>query len=96
MDSSWIVRRGLTVEDVERESHERIRQVRPDWIGQEFDRPFGAGADRWAVFRGKLQPGDELASFRSPKGSWEKLAGRAGYCILRGDRVVATYVTLMS
>lgn len=48
--------------------------------------------ERFNGFLDKIQDGDELYWFES----YEPLADRIGYCILRQGRLVATYITLMS
>ena len=45
---------------------------------------------------GTLQGKDEVWAFRSPKETWSRQAGREGFCILRGDQVVAIHLTLVS
>lgn len=44
----------------------------------------------------RLEPGDEVWAFRSPPETWAHLRGRAGFCVLRDQEVVAIYVTMLS
>ena len=57
---------------------------------------FGFIHNQWELFKSKMLPEDELWEFRSPPESWDFLAGRAGYVILRGDKAVATMLTEMN
>jgi hypothetical protein len=43
-----------------------------------------------------LEAGGELWYFSSPQETWNRLAGRAGYAVLRNGEVVAAIVTLLS
>lgn len=45
---------------------------------------------------GTLEGKDEVWAFRSPKETWSRQAGREGYCILRGDQVLAIHLTPVS
>lgn len=58
--------------------------------------PFGFQHGRWLAFKANLRPGDELWTFASPPDSWQHLAGRAGIAIMRGGRVVRTFVTIVN
>jgi hypothetical protein len=57
-------------------------------------------ADRWLKgwqeLVAAMQPGDELWEYCSPPPSWQKLAGEAGYAVVRGGRVVDNIITLMN
>jgi hypothetical protein len=50
----------------------------------------------WNEFKSQIKDGDELWSFNSPKATWNQLAGRAGYAIVRGGEVVAAICTMVS
>lgn len=51
---------------------------------------------RWADFIQAIQPDDELWYYKSPKETWDSLAGCAGYAIVRGGEIVSTYNTMRS
>ncbi len=53
-------------------------------------------AKEWSRVKGKLRPGDELWSYSSPPETWQKLCGREGVCVMRGEKVVANIITLMN
>jgi hypothetical protein len=44
----------------------------------------------------KMNPGDELWKFSSPRGSWACLAGRAGVALVRKGEVVDAVITIMN
>ena len=46
--------------------------------------------------RSEMIEGDQLWTFKSPKKSWECLAGRGGFCILRDGEIIETYLLIMS
>ena len=47
-------------------------------------------------FRERVKPGDTVIEFCTPRSSWQALAGRAGYQIVRGGKVIATLITAMN
>ena len=51
---------------------------------------------RYQEFKASFQEGDSLVYFRSPENSWLALAGREGFSIIRDNKVVKTYITIMS
>jgi hypothetical protein len=60
------------------------------------ERPGGFKHEAWLKFRAQYQAGDELRIFCSPKDTWNELAGRAGYAIVRDGEVVDIFVSVMS
>jgi hypothetical protein len=58
--------------------------------------PFGFTNDKWVAFKAKMQPGDKIVDFSTSDESWEHLAGRAGYAIMRGDEVIEEFVAIMN
>jgi hypothetical protein len=50
----------------------------------------------WNPFIVDMLPGDELWRFRSPDDTWARLAGRAGYAILRNGKIVRSLITLLN
>ena len=58
--------------------------------------PFGFINARWEKFKAGIRTGDELWEFKSSDESWEKLAGRAGFCIVREGRVIDAIITYMN
>ena len=57
---------------------------------------FGFMNDKWINLKNTAQENDELWYYSSSKESWQRLAGRAGYVLIRGDIVVASIQTTMS
>lgn len=58
--------------------------------------PFGFINARWEKFKAEIRNGDELWVFESPGESWEKLAGRTGFCIVREGRIIDAIITRMN
>ena len=58
--------------------------------------PFGVINSRWETLKATMRPGDELWEFESPGESWEKLAGRAGLCIMREGQIIDAVITRMN
>ena len=57
---------------------------------------FGFMNAEWLNLKNTAQENDELWYYSSSKESWERLAGRAGYVLIRGDIVVASIQTTMN
>ena len=57
------------------------------------DKPSG---EKWEKFKTGIRPGDELWYFCSPAETWQQLAGRRGYAILRDGRVVDHVLTKLN
>lgn len=58
--------------------------------------PFNKQNDRWERLKSSLRDGDQIWSFCSSPESWEHLAGRAGFAIVREGRVVDSIITIMN
>lgn len=50
----------------------------------------------WQKFISAALPGDSLWAFRSPRETWNDLAGRAGFAIVRNGKPVAALMTMIS
>ena len=61
-----------------------------------MEKPFGYINVKWEALKAEMHPGDELYAFRSPPESWQALAGRMGYALVRDGRVVREVVTLLN
>jgi hypothetical protein len=73
-------------------------QERPVSI-EEIDELIGSAQHGWFEarwFREKFKPGDTVIEFCTPRSSWQALAGRAGYQIVRDGKVIATLITAMN
>jgi hypothetical protein len=44
----------------------------------------------------RLMPGDELWTFSGPPDSWQALAGRSGFALVRAGRVIDHIVTRLN
>jgi hypothetical protein len=58
--------------------------------------PFGFQNAKWLAFKAKMQPGDKIVDFATAPDSWQHLAGRAGYVLVRHGKPVDTFVTMMN
>lgn len=102
MQKEWLVK-IVTVEEVEikhagltePEAHVADEKLRARRF-EEMKRVFGFMHDRWVEFKGMIQPGDELWEFCSDKRSWQQMAGRAGYCIVRNGEIVSALCSKMN
>jgi hypothetical protein len=50
----------------------------------------------WMPFISKVQDGDELWFFSSPKEDWYNFTGREGYVIMRKGEKIKSLITLMN
>ena len=57
---------------------------------------FGFMNAEWLNLKNAAKENDELWYYSSSKESWERLAGRAGYVLIRGDIIVASIQTTMN
>jgi len=89
MDKSWLTKR-TTVAEVEAASMVSNPELGPEPV------PFGFINDKWKALLAQMQPGDELWEFSSSEESWQHLAGRAGFALVRNGEVVASIVTMMN
>jgi hypothetical protein len=80
----WIPREWLG-------SETSVEEVEADF--QNFDEPWHT---EWREFISKMQPGDQLRHFFSSNESWLRMAGRAGYAIVRQGEVVDAFITILS
>ncbi len=48
------------------------------------------------IFLDNIRQGDTIRSFCSPTSTWQQLAGRKGYAIIRGGQPVAAIVTMLN
>jgi hypothetical protein len=58
--------------------------------------PFGFINARWEKFKAGIRTVDEIWEFESSGESWDKLAGRAGLCIVREGRIIDAIITRMN
>lgn len=58
--------------------------------------PFGYCNAEWKALLAKMQPGDELWTFSSPREDWERLTGWEGIALVRGGEVVGLLCTGMN
>lgn len=58
--------------------------------------PFGYINDDWETLKSNYQEGDQIFKFSTSAESWDNLAGREGYVLIRGDQIIAEIITLMN
>ena len=78
------------------EQAEKDNMITVEKDGKSVILPFGYINDKWEAFKTKYQDGDQIYKFSSSKESWEKLAGREGYSLIRDDQIIAEIITLMN
>lgn len=85
----WL-KNQVSIKEVEIENmvHDRRLGTRPV--------PFGFIFDEWVQFKNKIRVGDMLWFFRSDQSSWNALAGREGYAIVRNNMIIDIFVTKMN
>jgi hypothetical protein len=59
-------------------------------------RPLEEVAAGWIALKAKMLPGDEIWYFASDPESWQHLAGREGYALVRDGDVIDALVTAMN
>ena len=58
--------------------------------------PFGYSNNEWNDFKQKIKKNDQLLFFSSDNKSWSGLCGREGYAIIRDNKIVDTFITLIN
>lgn len=64
--------------------------------GWEIKGPLSTADNAWNKFKKEYREGDELYFFSSDAISWAYLRGRAGYVLIRNNKIVTTAVTKMN
>lgn len=78
------------------EQAEKDNMIAVEKDGKSFTLPFGYINDDWEILKAKYQDGDQIYKFSTSAESWEKLAGREGYVLIRGDQIITEIITLMN
>jgi len=58
--------------------------------------PFGFQNEAWKALVDRMEEGDEVWAFNSPKETWEKMFGRAGIAVVREGKIVDMLVTKLN
>lgn len=82
--------RQLTVEQAEAEHLVVDEQLGP------YPVAFGFQHAAWCAFRAQIQPGDALWEYVSPPMTWRRLCGRQGLALMRGGKLIDSFLTCMS
>ena len=69
-------------------------EIERDWLDKPA--PYGIPSDEWNRLKSLMEDGDVIHAFSSPSESWEHLAGRAGYAVVRDGQAIVSVVTLMN
>jgi hypothetical protein len=89
MFEEWLQRR-VTVAQAEADHLVRDERLGLDPV------PFGFQNARWQALQAQVMEGDELWEYSSPPWTWSNMAGRAGYALVRGGKVVGEICTRMN
>jgi hypothetical protein len=100
LDPEWVVRvcrastgwlrRRLTIEQTAAEHMVHDPRLGPDPV------PFGWCYSQWCELLNKMEPGDELWEYDSPKEDWDRLMGSSGIALLRNGVIIVTLVLKMN
>jgi len=58
--------------------------------------PFGFANEGWEAFKEDLKPGCEIRDFNYPQDWWDRGLGCEGYIALKGEFMLAMFVTKMN
>jgi hypothetical protein len=81
----------FTIEQIETDNMITIEKN-----GKSVTLPFGYINDDWETLKVQYQEGDGIYKFSSDQESWDRLAGRAGYALIRDNQIIAEIITLMN
>lgn len=88
IDNSWLQNK-VTVEEAED----------PNGYYDIFSRdlaPLVRPSSQWDALVARMIEGDELWTFRSPKGTWRHRRGREGIALVRNGLIINAIVTMMN
>ncbi len=89
--SGYVIEGPLTIEEIETQFlTETTRRTDCPQL------PFCFGNDVWEEFKALVQDGDEIYFFSSDPASWQGLAGREGYVLVRQGELIQIFLTLLS
>jgi len=71
-----------------------IDEIESDWLDKPG--PYGVPSRDWMELKAQMTERDEIRAFQSPPDSWEHLAGRAGYALVREGIAIAGIITMMN
>jgi len=57
---------------------------------------YGPDDERWRELASQMQDGDEIWLYSSPKEAWNMLMGWEGFLLIRGNKVIDSYMTAMN
>lgn len=109
MDKSWL-KRQITDKELETRITECKNETDSIQIPYEEHKEGEIPIDAYSIFgtglqvsveylqsiRSDMNKRDQLWIFKSPDESWEYLAGRAGFSIVRDDKIIESYLLIMS
>lgn len=101
-DPKWLVavkgwlKVKLTVEEIEAQQEQKANEFKLPRHPKMPQGPFGWVQPQWDALKARMQPGDELWSYRSPEASWMQLAGRGGYALVRNGEVIDEICTVLN
>lgn len=96
MQKEWL-QEQTTVEEIEETSVESIKEDNRESGNKRIPEvPFGFINDCWEVLKAKAEEGDEWWSFCSSQATWNQLAGRAGYALVRKGEITGWIVNCLS
>ena len=71
-----------------------VDEIESEWLDKPG--PYGVASEEWGELKSQMKEGDEIRAFSSPPDSWEHLAGRTGYALVREGIAIAGIVTWMN
>jgi hypothetical protein len=94
----WHISEPLSVQSIENDAMDERRSYaqKPNSRKDVPMVPFGFANDRWVDFKAQIVDGDEIRRITTPSACWGQLAGWDGFVIVRHDRIVDFFMTLIS
>jgi hypothetical protein len=91
----WAISEPLLAEDIEQKSLKEIEKERKR--NKDIPLlPFGFQNEQWLGFKKLMIKGERLYYISAPESDWKQLRGTAGYAIIREEKVVYYFRTMVN
>ncbi|GEM_PF-1483175 len=93
----WVepIPRSWLEDEISVEDAEKAEMVTHDQLGPK-PVPFGFQNGEWVKLKGLMKDGSVIRKFCSPPDTWKHLAGRSGYCLVTGGKIIKCITVMLN
>jgi len=91
----WSISKPITVDKVEQDSFLEIQKAKKQ-VHELPLVPFGYQQERWEGFKALLKENEKIYLISAPDRDWENIRGTKGYAIIRNEKVVYYFRTMVN